>query len=70
MQSDAEFEFPVNKAGETPLYLALQLQSTKCLIEIFNNCTRPTYGGPFGRTALHGAVCYGSSGTHQEKQLN
>ncbi|KAG5597481.1 hypothetical protein H5410_038713 [Solanum commersonii] len=53
---DPEHDFPANKAGETPLYLAAE-SSFHTLIEILYVCKEPTYvAGPSNRTALHAAV--------------
>ncbi|XP_031105668.1 serine/threonine-protein phosphatase 6 regulatory ankyrin repeat subunit A-like [Ipomoea triloba] len=53
---DDEFEFPGNKMGETPLYLAALLNFHDCLSDMLNIGRKPAYGGPLGRTALHAAV--------------
>ncbi|XP_060215400.1 ankyrin repeat-containing protein ITN1-like [Lycium barbarum] len=56
VKEDPDFEFPANKAGETPLYLAAESGFLDCLLEILRSSIRPTYGGPCGRTALHAAM--------------
>ncbi|XP_059317479.1 protein ACCELERATED CELL DEATH 6-like [Lycium ferocissimum] len=56
VKEDPEFEFPANKAGETPLYLAAESGFVDCLLEILRSSIKPTYGGPCGRTALHAAM--------------
>ncbi|WMV39584.1 hypothetical protein MTR67_032969 [Solanum verrucosum] len=54
---DPEHDFPANKAGETPLYLAAESGFHDALIEILNVCKEPTYvAGPSNRTPLHAAV--------------
>ncbi|XP_019188662.1 PREDICTED: ankyrin repeat-containing protein NPR4-like [Ipomoea nil] len=55
-KEDDEFEFPGNKMGETPLYLAAMLSFHDCLSDMLNSSRKPAYGGPLGRTALHAAV--------------
>ncbi|KAE9454996.1 hypothetical protein C3L33_13102, partial [Rhododendron williamsianum] len=46
-----------NKAGETPLYLYVDLgYDVHVLSQMLKTCTPPQYGGPGGRTALHAAV--------------
>ncbi|XP_019193167.1 PREDICTED: ankyrin repeat-containing protein At5g02620-like [Ipomoea nil] len=56
VKEDPEFEFPANQSGETPLYIAAELGFHEGLVEMLNNCQRPVYGGPLGRTALHAAI--------------
>ncbi|XP_031105187.1 uncharacterized protein LOC116010064 [Ipomoea triloba] len=58
VKEDPEFEFGANEAGETPLYLAAELQFHQCLVEILNNSQRPVFDGPLGRTALHAAIIH------------
>lgn len=54
---DPELDFPANKAGETPLYLAAEFGFHDVLTEICNSCKDPTcVAGPFKRTPLHAAV--------------
>ncbi|KAF3645034.1 putative ankyrin repeat-containing protein-like [Capsicum annuum] len=53
---DPDFEFPANNAGETPLYLAAESGLVNCFSEILEHCNRPTYSGPYGRTALDAAI--------------
>ncbi|KAG5597376.1 hypothetical protein H5410_038608 [Solanum commersonii] len=54
---DPEHDFPANKAGETPLYLAAESGFHDALIEILNVCKEPIYvAGPSNRTPLHAAV--------------
>lgn len=52
-----EHDFPANKAGETPLYLAAESGFYAALIEILNVCEESTHvAGPLNRTPLHAAV--------------
>ncbi|XP_015164664.1 ankyrin repeat-containing protein At3g12360-like [Solanum tuberosum] len=54
---DPEHDFPPNKAGVAPLYLAAESGFHDALIEILNVCKEPTYvAGPSNRTPLHAAV--------------
>ncbi|XP_031101574.1 ankyrin repeat-containing protein At5g02620-like [Ipomoea triloba] len=59
IQEDPEFEYFANDAGETPIYIAAELQFDECLVEMLNTCRKPTYDGPLGRNALHAAVLSG-----------
>ncbi|PHT48915.1 hypothetical protein CQW23_13123 [Capsicum baccatum] len=57
VKEDPEFEFPSNKARETPLYLAAESGLREALSEILNACKQPTSSaGPLNRTPLHAAV--------------
>ncbi|KAF3660089.1 hypothetical protein FXO37_13665 [Capsicum annuum] len=57
VKEDPEFEFPSNKARETPLYLAAESGLCEDLSEILNSCKQPTSSsGPLNRTPLHAAV--------------
>ncbi|XP_019183740.1 PREDICTED: ankyrin repeat and death domain-containing protein 1B-like [Ipomoea nil] len=56
IEEDPEFEYTANDAGETPIYIAAESQFSDCLEEMLNTCRKPTYGGPFRRNALHGAI--------------
>ncbi|XP_047260223.1 E3 ubiquitin-protein ligase MIB2-like isoform X1 [Capsicum annuum] len=57
VKEDLEFEFPSNKARETPLYLVAESGLRETLIEILNSCKQPTSSaGPLNRTPLHAAV--------------
>ncbi|KAM3268228.1 hypothetical protein P3S67_031169 [Capsicum chacoense] len=57
VKEDPEFEFPSNKAQETPLYLAAESGLREALVEILNSCKQPTSSpGPLNRTPLHAAV--------------
>ncbi|PHT49076.1 hypothetical protein CQW23_13284 [Capsicum baccatum] len=57
VKEDPEFEFPSNKAQETPLYLAAESDLCEALVEILNSCKQPTSSaGPLNRTPLHAAV--------------
>ncbi|XP_049388106.1 ankyrin repeat-containing protein At5g02620-like [Solanum stenotomum] len=52
-----EHDFPANKVGETPIYLATESGFHDALIEILNIYKEPTYvTGPLNRTPLHAAV--------------
>ncbi|KAF7146496.1 hypothetical protein RHSIM_Rhsim04G0192400 [Rhododendron simsii] len=56
-KADRELDYRPNKAGETPLYLVVQLGSDVAVVsEILKNCKSPAYGGPGGKTAMHAAV--------------
>jgi len=62
---DPEHDFPANKAGETPLYLAAESGFHDALIEILNVCKEPTYvAGPSNRTPLHAAVIQEHTGEY------
>ncbi|XP_019188650.1 PREDICTED: protein ACCELERATED CELL DEATH 6-like [Ipomoea nil] len=69
VKEDPEFEFGANVAGETPLYLAAELQFHECLVEILNNSHRPVFDGPLGRTALHAAIIHRGSPKDSTKLL-
>ncbi|KAM3345509.1 hypothetical protein P3S68_025218 [Capsicum galapagoense] len=57
VKEDPAFEFPSNKARETPLYLAAESGLREALSEILNSCKQPTSSaGPLNRTTLHAAV--------------
>ncbi|KAM3236373.1 hypothetical protein P3L10_016410 [Capsicum annuum] len=57
VKEDPEFEFPFNKARETPMYLAAESGLREALVEILNSCKQPTSSaGPLNRTPLHAAV--------------
>ncbi|KAM3236615.1 hypothetical protein P3L10_016652 [Capsicum annuum] len=57
VKEDPAFEFPSNKAWETPLYLAAESGLREALSEILNSCKQPTSSaGPLNRTPLHAAV--------------
>ncbi|KAM3345241.1 hypothetical protein P3S68_024950 [Capsicum galapagoense] len=57
VKEDPEFEFPSNKARETPMYLAAESGLRDALVEILNTCKQPTSSaGPLNRTPLHAAV--------------
>ncbi|XP_060182819.1 ankyrin repeat-containing protein NPR4-like [Lycium barbarum] len=59
VKEDPECEFPANKAGETPLFLAAESGFYDALVEILESCKTPTYAGPCHRTALHAAIIHG-----------
>ncbi|XP_070030437.1 protein ACCELERATED CELL DEATH 6-like isoform X1 [Nicotiana sylvestris] len=59
VKEDPEFEYPSNKARETPLYLAAESGLRDALVEILVTCNKPTFAaGPFNRTPLHAAVIH------------
>ncbi|XP_062102279.1 protein ACCELERATED CELL DEATH 6-like [Humulus lupulus] len=55
-REDPHFSYSANKAGETPLYIAVQCGHRDSVNAILNNCSSPATGGPNGRTALHAAI--------------
>ncbi|KAM7518858.1 hypothetical protein LguiB_017820 [Lonicera macranthoides] len=59
---DPDFSHPPNLADETPLYLAAEMGLDEFVYEILKNCAKPSYTGPFGRTALHAAILANSEG--------
>ncbi|XP_025012755.2 protein ACCELERATED CELL DEATH 6 [Ricinus communis] len=59
---DPHFLYPANDYEETPLYLAAARGYLYVVIEILNTCKSVAYGGPKGKTALHGAVLSGNRG--------
>ncbi|KAM3345514.1 hypothetical protein P3S68_025223 [Capsicum galapagoense] len=66
VKEDSEFEFPFNKARETPLYLAAESGFREVLIEILNSCKQPTSSaGPLNRTPLHAAVIQEHTGVKE-----
>ncbi|XP_019192904.1 PREDICTED: protein ACCELERATED CELL DEATH 6-like [Ipomoea nil] len=69
VKEDPEFEFGANEAGETPLYIAAELQFHECLVQILNNSHRPVFNGPLGRTALHAAIIHRGSPKDSTKLL-
>ncbi|PHU18466.1 hypothetical protein BC332_14161 [Capsicum chinense] len=57
VKEDPEFEFPSDKARETPMHLADEFGLRDALVEILNSCKKPTsFAGPLNRTPLHAAV--------------
>ncbi|KAM3327580.1 E3 ubiquitin-protein ligase MIB2-like isoform X2 [Capsicum galapagoense] len=65
VKEDLEFEFPSNKARETPLYLVAESGLRETLIEILNSCKQPTSSaGPLNRTPLHAAVIQEHTGMY------
>ncbi|KAF3644140.1 putative ankyrin repeat-containing protein-like [Capsicum annuum] len=57
VKEDPEFEFPSDKARETPMHLADEFGLRDALVEILNSCKNPTSSaGPLNRTPLHAAV--------------
>ncbi|XP_019183789.1 PREDICTED: serine/threonine-protein phosphatase 6 regulatory ankyrin repeat subunit B-like isoform X2 [Ipomoea nil] len=69
VQEDPEFEYLANDDGETPIYIAAELQFHGCLEEMLNTCRNPTYGGPLGRNALHAAILSGFGYTKISKSV-
>ncbi|KAF3656111.1 putative ankyrin repeat-containing protein-like [Capsicum annuum] len=66
VKEDPEFEFPSNKAQETPLYLAAEYGLREALVEILNSCKQPTSSaGPLNRTPLHAAVIQEHTGVKE-----
>ncbi|XP_019183787.1 PREDICTED: protein ACCELERATED CELL DEATH 6-like [Ipomoea nil] len=59
VKEDPEFKYLANDAGETPIYIAAEMQFHDCLVEMLSTCTKPTYDGPLGRNALHASVLSG-----------
>ena len=60
-----ELSYSANVHGETPLYIAASSwgqEREKVIDEILANCISVDYGGPNGRTALHGASAVGDHG--------
>ncbi|KAK4856501.1 hypothetical protein QYF36_018214 [Acer negundo] len=56
-EADLTFPYDVNRAGETPLYLAAERGYAEVLKKILSNCIiSPADHGPYDRTALHVAV--------------
>ncbi|KAK2970605.1 hypothetical protein RJ640_011535, partial [Escallonia rubra] len=56
VQVDPDFLHPANAAGETPVYLAAERGYHDLVSLLVNTCKSVAYGGPDGRTALHGAI--------------
>ncbi|WOG85554.1 hypothetical protein DCAR_0104745 [Daucus carota subsp. sativus] len=56
VKEDPGYSYPRNKSDETPLYLAAARGYAGVTKVILDNCESPTFGGPHGRTALHGAL--------------
>ncbi|XP_031103940.1 protein ACCELERATED CELL DEATH 6-like [Ipomoea triloba] len=69
VKEDSEFEYHANDDGETPIYIAAELQFHGCLVEMLNTCKKPTYGGPLGRNALHAAILSGIGYTNISKSV-
>ncbi|KAH7843213.1 hypothetical protein Vadar_013953 [Vaccinium darrowii] len=55
-EEDPEFSYPTNKAGESPLYLAVEIGYYAMVVVILDKCLSPRYSGPDGRTAMHHAA--------------
>ncbi|XP_031102681.1 protein ACCELERATED CELL DEATH 6-like isoform X1 [Ipomoea triloba] len=69
IEEDPEFEYLANDDGETPIYIAAELQFHGCLEEMLNKCIKPTYVGPLGRNALHAAILSGFGYTKISKSI-
>ncbi|PNS91479.1 hypothetical protein POPTR_019G107400v4 [Populus trichocarpa] len=67
-KEDPYFSYSANVHEETPLYIAASIVSRpskelrKVVNEILRNCISVDYGGPNGRTALHGSSAVGDHG--------
>ena len=69
IQEGPDFSYSQNKAGETPLYIAVERNFVDVAFHILDKCKSPAHEGPLGRTTLHAAVIgsseryfYGASG--------
>ncbi|KAJ9700549.1 hypothetical protein PVL29_006046 [Vitis rotundifolia] len=57
IEADPEFEYCRNRAGETPLYMAVKRGFDELVDEILKTCKTPAhYQGPNSLTALHEAI--------------
>jgi len=56
IETDPDFLYSANDAGETPLYIAAERGFKDVLFEILDKYKSPMHGGPLGRTALPAAV--------------
>jgi hypothetical protein len=63
IETDPDFSYSANNAGETPLYIAVERRFENVVFEILGKCKSPMHGGPLGMTALHAAVIRHDSGT-------
>ncbi|GMP38938.1 hypothetical protein CsSME_00009988 [Camellia sinensis var. sinensis] len=62
VREDPEFEYYGNRAGESPLYLAVEGGLRELVFVILDKGSSPAHGGPMGRTALHAAVIRNDKG--------
>ncbi|XP_027158324.1 ankyrin-2-like [Coffea eugenioides] len=62
VKQDDELPHPRNKAGECPLYLAVERGYHDIVDLILGTCKSPSYHGPHCTTALHRAAIGNSSG--------
>ncbi|KAK9997395.1 hypothetical protein SO802_022081 [Lithocarpus litseifolius] len=51
-----DFSYSQNKAGETPLYIAVERSFSDVALHILYKCKSLAHDGPLGRTTLHAAV--------------
>ncbi|PHT49047.1 hypothetical protein CQW23_13255 [Capsicum baccatum] len=57
VKEDPKFEFPYEKARETPIHLADEFGLRDSLVEILNSCKKPTSSAcPLNRKPLHAAL--------------
>ena len=56
IQEGPDFSYSQNKAGETPLYIAVERNFVGVAFHILDKCKSPAHEGPLGRTTLHAAV--------------
>ena len=56
IQEGPDFSYSQNKAGETPLYIAVERNFKDVAFHILDKCKSPAHDGPLGRTTLHAAV--------------
>ncbi|KAK4566527.1 hypothetical protein RGQ29_002694, partial [Quercus rubra] len=66
IQEGPDFSYSQNKAGETPLYIAVERNFEDVAFHILDKCKSPAHEGPLGRTTLHAAII-GSGKTPEEK---
>ncbi|KAM7466926.1 hypothetical protein LguiB_014488 [Lonicera macranthoides] len=64
IEEDPEYSYTpkkyIKESRETPLYLAARRGFDELVDMILKKCKSPAYGGPNGKTALHGAVIFNS----------
>ena len=60
IQEGPDFSYSQNKAGETPLYIAVERNFEDVAFHILDKCKSPAHEGPLGRTTLHAAVIPGN----------
>ncbi|KAH7842571.1 hypothetical protein Vadar_006805 [Vaccinium darrowii] len=62
VEEDPDFKHPLNKAEETPLYLAAERRYGDSMVKsILASKILPGCTGPSGRTALHAAAIFGNT---------